>query len=96
MPASRSSKVVALPVQSTIVVARIARDRWLVEQNGKPLVSPSGSVRKFSTERRALLAAQRAAGIVVEDRRNSGADALVSKLRQATPEQLAAVGKVLA
>lgn len=96
MPTPRkSAKVTALPVQPSIVVARVARDRWVVEQNGKPLVSPSGSVRKFSTERRAMLAATRAAGIVTEDRRNVGADAVAAKLRQATPEQLAAVAKVL-
>ena len=93
---SRSTAtVVALPVQPSIVVARTAKDRWVVRQNGEELRSPSGSVRKFGTERRALLAAQRAAGIVVVDERNTGADAIVRKLSAASPEVLAKVAEVL-
>lgn len=95
MSTRRNAKVVALPVQPSIVVARVSKDRWVVRQNGEELRSPSGSVRKFSTERRALLAAQRAAGIVVVDERNTGADAIVRKLSTATPEVLARVAEVL-
>ena len=53
MPTTRQRKnanVVALPVQTTIVVARIDKASWLVRQNGEPLRSPSGGVRKFGTE----------------------------------------------
>jgi hypothetical protein len=95
MPVQRKAKVVALPVQTSIVVARVAKDRWLVRQNGEELRSPSGTVRKFSTERRAMLAAQRAAGIVVVDERNTGADAIVRKLTSASPDTLAKVAELL-
>jgi len=91
----KRGNVVALPVQTTIVVARIARDKWVVRQNGEALVSPSGGVRKFSTLSRAMLAAQRAAGITVVDERDR-TDAIVTKLASATPDQLAAVAAALA
>jgi hypothetical protein len=90
----KRGNVVALPVQTTIVVARISRDKWVVRQNGEALRSESGAVRKFSTERRAMLAAQRAAGITVVDERDR-TDSIVAKLAQATPEQLAAVTAAL-
>lgn len=96
MPAkSRNAKVVSLPTAATIVVARVDKSTWLVRQNGEPLRSPSGGVRKFGTERRAMLAAQRAAGITVVDERNRQAGALAGKLATASPEVLAKVAEVL-